>query len=1309
MNTTPTRARLTMAALCAALIVLATPAYRAAAAGITLTSRIQTTENGFPANDIRCIAQDERGYMWFGSLYALYRYDGYAYKRYVPTATGTTRMLMDRHIRTLKPLPGGLMLIEQNGHYYSIYDCRAERFTDYTGCGRYNTPYRRWSVDSNGNVTLSDPDRGTAIISTGSKGPHTTYYPERKLPPAATKPQGYIADSRGNTVRAIGTGRISYTDRHTGQKFSIDAFPDYLVRMKITPRYKVVTQQNGLVWVSTYGNGIFVYDKNSRALRHITKDSRPQLINSNFIIAMTEDREGNIWVAQEHRGVACITADRQWFDVVTFAGGDAGERMNEVRMLALMPGGRLLAANNYGMLAEINRGRADIISRSADINYIAHATDTAGRMWFGTKRNGLIVGQANYLHDPANPTSPAANRIDCIVRDAKGRIWLSGIDGYVSLAVPQKDGGMAFRHFFRGRREFEPRKMLLDDSGRIWVASVNELIVFSPDRLMANPRSFRPIPLKTPDSRTNTVLCLHKAPDGLIYIGTNGSGMVVMDQQLKNVNTYSTANGLNSNVVKFIKHDTHGNIWAGTDNGCTVIAPGGKATPLYFGADPLLNTLNEDCAAALPDGRMALGSQGGLIITGNPYRNAAEKRRPITFTDILVNGTPIELADSTAPSAANTSRLTLQAHLNTVSVSFTDFNYGADKKLSRYSFRLSGTDRQWSGWSTLNTATYRHLPPGSYTLTVRSQAGAQASMDIVVKPPFYASAWAFAIYLLIAAAVAVAIYRYLLTVWRLRREIAVEKRLAEFKINFFTDISHEFRTPLSLIKATMEQMASMADSRALAGPMASLQRNADRMMRLINQLLEFRRMEEGKLHLRLEQGDMVEFLRRIADSFRYAAAHRGIGLTFLPADRQCVMAFDHGFIDKIVYELLSNAMKYTPRGGCVTLRTRTEGGRRLIIVEDTGIGVEPERRGEIFERYAHGHHNRSSLGIGLNLTAGLAAAHHGSIAYTDNPGGGSIFTLSIPAGQDEYLPTDYLATGSPLNADSNASAEPYMAYTHPAAGAPAAEAINSARVLVVDDDDDIAFMLRQQLGAWFVVDTASDGHDAIGKMNECVPDLVISDIRMPGMNGHELVRHIRRSARLKGVPVILLTAIDDEQTRISGLMAGADAYLTKPFSIRLLLMQCRNLIARSGSYAGKKQEEEKQKKTLAPAIITEERDRKFLDALYIYINSHLADTDLQVDKMSAAMNYGRTKFYNKVKQLTGKTPNDLVRERRLQRAAELLKDDTVTVSEVAYQVGMTTPQYLSTSFKKYYGITPSQYQMKKGGGGDLGSKEDFRE
>lgn len=444
---------------------------------------------------------------------------------------------------------------------------------------------------------------------------------------------------------------------------------------------------------------------------------------------------------------------------------------------------------------------------------------------------------------------------------------------------------------------------------------------------------------------------------------------------------------------------------------------------------------------------------------------------------------------------------------------------------------------------------------------------------------------------------------------------------------------------------------------------------------------------------------MVGFLRGIADSFHDVAEGKGVALRFAPQCKRWEVFVDRGFLDKIVYELLNNAIKYTPAGGSVDLRLRNDGGSMVVMVADTGVGVPADKRAGIFDRYSTGNQSRGSLGIWLNLVAGLVAAHHGVISLDDNAGGGSVFTVSLSVAREAYAEGDFMAADGVAPGPANAG----KAFVEPVAELQMPP-MNDKTVLVVDDDADVRGYLAHELGRYFTVVAAADGQEAMARLGldgggghdsgaGTAVDLVVSDVRMSRMGGMELCRHIRSCSRTRGLPVILLTALGDVGTQAKGYDVGADAYVTKPFSLRLLVAQCRRLMERGmagGANAGGQGAPPAGQP--AAAVVTDDRDHRLKEQIVAYAEAHIADAEFSADRFADGMGMGRSAFFVKFKSLTGKSPNEYLRELRLRRAAELLSAGPVTAAEVAYQVGMKTPQYFSTCFKKRFGVTPAQWQ-----------------
>ena len=570
-------------------------------------------------------------------------------------------------------------------------------------------------------------------------------------------------------------------------------------------------------------------------------------------------------------------------------------------------------------------------------------------------------------------------------------------------------------------------------------------------------------------------------------------------------------------------------------------------------------------------------------------------------------------------------------------------------------------------------------------------------LTITINPSKWATWWARLLYLLAALLMGYLIYRQLRAVERLNQRLAVERQLTEYKLRFFTNISHEFRTPLTLIQGAMEKINQAKDTvpGALKQPLSNMQQSTSRMLRLINQLLEFRRIQNNKLTLTLVETDIVQFVHNIFIGFHDVADNRHITYTFTPFRKSFLMYIDQGHVDKIVYNIISNAFKYTPEREIISVNIRQdEEGRICISVSDSGIGVSKEEQAELFDRFSTDRVSGDSIGIGLNLSQELAHAHHGEVTYQTNVPKGSVFTLVLPTDKGIYKETDFMKTDTGLEEEKPKETKGFTSSYREMKAGP----LNSRRVLLAEDNMELAVMIRDELGAYFEVDCVGNGMEALELLKAtadsedgCAFDLLVSDVMMPIMNGFELTRRVRADKALNGLPIILLTALTGEGEMQKGLETGADAYLEKPFSPSILTTQAINLIEQRDrlkvAYANQPQQK------AVKELVKNDADKRFVMQLDAYIDNHLSDYNLSADTIAAHFEFGRTRFYNKVRNLTGKTPNDYINEKRLAKAAELLRESSaITVAEVAYSVGFNNARYFAVSFKKAFGVTPSGYQ-----------------
>lgn len=1154
---------------------------------------------------------------------------------------------------------------------------------DSTGCLQLLSLYEAYEYDGYAYRKMSDAD----FLQLRERGRHVS-----------RGGKGFIYDNIGTKVLTAQGDYIVYIDKTTGEHIPLKVFTDNLLRLNNSLKCCVVTDRNGYVWVSVNGNGLFLYNRSSKQLRHITAGDGSGLIDTDNIVFMMLDKDGNVWASQEHYGLACLHIDVRDNRIVNLPSTSTGQHNNEVRMICRLDDGSFLIANNLGTLIKAD-GNLQTLSvlRESPYNYGFAALDGSDRLWLGTMMRGLLVNGKEY----------GKGRVDYILRDSRNRMWVCGIDGALKQVEITADGQYKERLFLDKIEGLGPRTMKQDHRGTVWLGTDKGLFAFQPDALLKNPKSYR----KVTDV---PVRCILEDSSHQLWIGTVGKGVGRM-QSDGTFSYISRADGLPNNVVQQLIEDTHHNICIGTENGLARYEPKtGIIRTIYSHESRIRNFYNEDCCSMLADGSMAYGSLDGFMVVAHDARIIDRTPRQAELTDIVINGISCYDMGEDSPlqeSLGATKRIVLDHHQNSLTFRFTDFDIGKTQQ-TRYAYRLDNYDQNWSVQTELNFATYKNLKPGTYVFRVKcyeeglkSAEGKERLLTVIISPPWWATWWAYIIYCLIASGMGFLVYRQLKHVQQLRQRIAVEHQLTDFKLKFFTNISHEFRTPLTLIQGAMEKIQETKEvPGSMKQPLSNMRQSTERMLRLVNQFLEFRRLQNNKLSLTLEKTDVVQFVYNIYMSFYDLADKHKIAYSFIPFEHAFSMYVDRGHIDKMVYNLLSNAFKYTPDGGSVVVRLKKQDDKLYVMVEDTGIGVSPEKQAELFNRFSTGRVSGDSLGIGLNLAHELALVHHGDITYQANDPKGSVFTIVLPTSGDVYAETDFMKTNTGLKEDEQQVKVGFESIYQEQTVNP----LNNRRILVVDDSQDILQMIQHELSVYFVVDTAKSGEEALALLREHnnqsdgeegdVPtspyELIISDVKMPQMSGYELTRKIRSDQSFGGIPVILLSSLAGDDMKHKGLDAGADAVMEKPFSVKALTSQALNLIEQRDHlkqiYAKQPQKQNK------PELVRADIDKKFIHQLDAFIEGHLGDSNLSIDMLTEHFRMGRTTFFNKVRSLTGFTPNDYIREKRLSRAAELLRDEiSITVSEVAYQTGFSNAQYLSVSFKKKYGMSPSAYQRTK--------------
>ena len=1136
---------------------------------------------------------------------------------------------------------------------------------------------------------------GGSIFLTTNDGIYQYQLESRQMVRSAYNPKQphVVLDNMGNAIiLAFDGSDVFYLTSKKTYHFG-GIYNQQLLQLNSEPRYQFYAASDGKLWISTYGNGLFSYDIQKEKL-----ESYADLLPSPYVYTPFVDKAHNLWVSLENMGVYVINFAQSEARYLYYNGDRSGiNHEDDVRLLKRV-GKRIYISNmqNGSKVADgLLKNFRSFDSYHDDITAVAQ--DAQGKLFVGTRKNGIfdVDGGRNHVHSD-NPASLGKGKLSDILFDRKNRMWVSLFDAGLEVYLNGK-----FIHVIESK-SLQARNMEMDKQGNIWLCTSRGVLRFNPDEILRNHKAFQMIHVSPTDQVNDEVHSVYEDSKGRIWIGSIGNGVKMIDG--KDTITYTTRDGLaDNNVQSIVEHRQSGDVWLGTDNGISRFRKG-TFNNFYFGANSLENACTEDNVVELDNGNLAFATHHG-VMTFNPGDIHENKPAfPLAITKIEANGISIEELEGDEARLDGTltraREFSISYHLNSLTFYFSDFYY-AKKNGSSFTYYLKGYDKDWSNLSRINFAQYRNLPVGHYTLHVRScnangvWSPEEVTLKIEVRPPFYATWWAYLIYIALVALAIYYVYVNFRRINNLRNKVKVENQLTEYKLRFFTNISHEFRTPLTIIKGDMDRLKTVDKVPGeMKQPLSSMAKSVERMMRLINQLLEFRKMQNDKLQLALEKTDVIAFLQDIFLNFSNIAEGKHINFMFLPFDKSYEMYVDRNYLDKIIYNLLSNALKYTPSHGDVALRVSLNAYQHLLIsVEDTGVGIEKSKQELLFQRFNRSSYSHDSIGIGLHLTAELVRVHHGEISYHDNQPHGSIFRVELPVDEKVYGEKDFMAMDNAVTLEENSKPRTVLEMEYREMPP---KPLNHYRVLVVEDDNDVREFLKNELQRYFEIDLAADGQEAWEKIQEQKPALVVSDVMMPRMSGYQLVKKVRSDSALADLPFILLTALTADDKKLKGIDAGADAYIEKPFHTDILIATCCQLLEqRNHLKQVYGQQPVGSTKAVAPEVIKDEQDQRFQTVLDVWLAEHIADPQLNIDSFAESMGYGRTTFYKKIKRITGTTPNDYIRSLRMNKAAELLKDDRLTVAEVGYQVGIGDPYYFSKSFKSFFGVSPTKYRTGK--------------
>lgn len=1253
---------------------------------IDVRVKFVTLQDGLPSNAVSDIYQDQIGFMWFSTNNGLARYDGNQMKVYLQDSAYASSS--DRRVKRItEDKDFKYMWIYTASETFYCLDMTTGHLVDYLseakGWRAQERPlhFTQSKLQENGLFYMWGPKDGGLIVDYRDGNFKVKHLSAKEMEAILPKLQDVkMADKQLVQKWKVPNGRV-LTDNKGGKWIYNNTgilrkvVGDSLITLRLLPnetnyidyeRFNIVEDNHGLVWISTYGKGLFVFNHDLNQGQHFVANEKGESpIASNYLLCITADRRDGVWVSAEYGGVSHLQVMDKGVVRIFPNGRENLDLSNVVRMVKKQRDGSVMVGTRDGCLYHYSADMAQMLVKSHfDSNIYSVVEMPQGRMWIGTRGKGIYgIPGLDFKN----------KKVFCLKPDDRGRMWIGTFGEGLSVAIPRGEGYEVKTFFADSVGLNEVRCLAIDRKGMLWGGTSGGLFCVDPTRFAADGKGLRVY------KRGSEIHDMLVDRQGRLWLTVPGEGLVCM--QDGNFRILDASQGLINNMVQSVVETEDGNLWVSTQQGVSCWKAKDNSFDNYLFSRVMMgNVYNENSAVCLDDGRVLLGGNYGLTII-NPSRISHVKGQ----TSVVFTSHPYS------------DEMTLSYEERSPKINFSTLDY-SDVNNVKYTYWLEGYDSSWSVPSPTPWVNYQNLPFGSYRLHVKASYsdgiwGKESVLDISVEPPFYLSVWAWVFYALFLTVVIVMVVKSIREKNILKGKIKFEQELIRYKLVFFTNIAHEFRTPLTLIQGSLEKEKRIMKTNhwqlELEKTVRTMDKSVQRMLRLIDQLLEFRKLQTGKLKLSLQETDVVMFVQGICKMFDDAAESKQIDFKFESQLPAYLMYLDQQKMDKVVFNLLSNAFKYTHAKGTISVSLSFT-DVMTIRVADTGVGIPQEKREQLFSRFMQSSYTGESFGIGLHLTHELVRTHHGEITYQENEGGGSVFVVTIPLQKDCYEASDFLVKDSPiLKADLTKERDGQEEKTTDAVPSAPSAPLNRRTILLIEDDNDVREFLLSELESCFDLKVASDGKAGIAMAKELDVDLIVSDVMMPGMNGFELTKRLKNSFETSHIPIILLTALSTDENVLEGTESGADAYITKPFSPQLLMARILQLLNQREIL---RQKFGKVPQEIRSAMLRNEQDSLFVKRLDSIVYSRLGEQDLSVDKVAGLLHLGRTIFYKKVRGTTGYTPNEYIRVIRLRKAAELLKEGEKNVSEVAYAVGFDNPYYFSKCFKEQFGMPPSQYR-----------------
>ncbi len=1106
---------------------------------------------------------------------------------------------------------------------------------------------------------------------------------------------------------------------------------------------------NGEFWLGLYGGGICHFNRRTRQFeQYFYIPSNPNSISSNLVLSIFEDSSKNLWIGTFQGGLNKLELLHYDFRFIQPVRNASFKIENEVRRIIEDRFGRLWVGTKGGHVYCYNQQKDICFKIPEDLNngsnYImssVHALleDRNGNLWIGTKGEGLYrinrlftSGQLknkyfkidhyleNQLSQGFEHPGISNNAVFDLFQDHRGQIWVGTYNGGLNLIENPSDK-IIFKYYRNDPGNESSicddriRCFLQDSEKNLWIGTSNGLSLLKYEYLNVTEKKFINITRDPSDKSSlsnNDILCLHEDKQGNIWVATYGGGLNLLHKDSETgkywFEHYFKKHGLSSDVIFSILEDRNNNLWLGTDNGLCKFSSFGKQIEKFIDKEGLGdNFFSEGVCIVATNSEFIFGQKSGFICFFPDSIKKDKRSYPIVLTGLIIFDEPVVPGSENSPlkkSIETTEAIRLKYNQNFIGIEFAVLDFKNPEKI-QYAFILENFEEKWNYVINQNKAVYRGLSPGEYIFKVRGTNSdglwmtEPAVLQITILPPVWRTKAAFLIYLGLVLFLIWLIRYTVLRQIKMKHEIILEKRLTEDKLTFFTNISHEFKTPLTLINGLTEDLLTNTDYPPdLRNDVNLIKKNSTKLLMLIEQLLDFRRIQKGKMDLKTEPVELVTFFKDIYFTFLPMTDKKNIEFVFKSNFKKYTGWIDPKHIEKVIINLLSNAIKHTPEKKKIIfdLHIFHDNKEIELRVIDQGQGISQENLARIFDRFAfikndvYGKYSGS--GIGLSLSRDLVKLHKGEITVESAMNKGSTFIVRLPVGEFTYSDEEKVISDHvPEITDVILDVEDEIELSETDSSRKLTSSAVKNQILVIEDNDDLINYLTEKLKKYFIVAVAGDGEKGLEIANRIMPDLIICDIMMPKMDGLEVTRQLKNNFTTSHIPIIILTAKSTTDQKIDGIETGADDYITKPFNMRYLLKRINNII----NQRKKLKEKFSQDPGIKPEkLSSSSADQKFLTNVISLVETNLRNPDFSIDDMVVELGHSRTVFYKKMKGITGYAPKEFTRLIRMKKAAVLLRETDITATQVSYEIGYNDPDYFSKSFKNFFGEPPSEYQKK---------------